>query len=265
LLDLRAWSLLIPAIAATVGAVAYAAQGFAVSNGGILPAAWVTAFTAWGGVALALGCEGGTLSALVEVARKRRDGDASPFDRLGITISFFATVTARMLALSNLRGTEMIVALVLTSALDAYVLFAEFGDYAAIRDRNIVHWETARYYYEQCGDPQNALAALHGDRIMPVVSSEPKVVSSEPQVVSSEPQVVSSEPKVVSSEPKVVSSEPKVVSNGHPMAITIDQWRAIASGLNGDRPTTGPAVNQWLSAHGYERKPLSTANRWARL
>ena len=134
--DLRAWSLLVPAVAATLGAVAYATQGFAVSQGGVLPAAWVEVFTRWGGVLLAIGCEGGTLSAAVEVSRKRRDGDWRRFDGIGVLVSFTATVTARLLALSQARTFWVIALLVLTSVADAYVLLAEFGDYLSIADRD---------------------------------------------------------------------------------------------------------------------------------
>jgi len=134
--DLRALSLAIPAAAACLGAVAYAAQGFAVSNGGVLPSAWVEEFTHWGSLLLAIGCEGGTLSAVVEVSRKQRDGDLARIDAIGVAVSFVATITARLLSLSQINGSlAFIVALVLTSAADAYVLFNELGDYAAIRLR----------------------------------------------------------------------------------------------------------------------------------
>lgn len=79
--DLRAWALLIPALAATLGAIAYSVQGLAVSQGGVLPAAWVDTAVRWGAVLLGIGCEGGTLAACVEIARKKRDGDAHA-DRL---------------------------------------------------------------------------------------------------------------------------------------------------------------------------------------
>jgi len=165
--DLRAWSLLIPALAAMLGAIAYSVQGVAVTQGGVLPATWVNTAVRWGAVLLGIGCEGGTLAACIEIARKKRDGDANMLtlfgrpvskDGLGILISYTATVIARMLALHPAQSIGAIILLVISSAADAYFLFDEAGDYLSIRDRNVARWETARWWYEE---QHNLPAALH--------------------------------------------------------------------------------------------------------
>jgi len=175
--DLRAWSLLIPAGAATLGAIAYSIQGIAVSQGGVLPVEWMNVIVAFGAVMLGIGCEGGTLAACVEIARKRRDGDADMINVLGydisvdlsgLLISYTATVFARVLALHPVQSLPVIIILVLASAADAYFLFKESGDYLSIRDRNVARWETARWYYEEMHNVQAALFALAHDEPMTI-------------------------------------------------------------------------------------------------
>lgn len=165
--DIRAWSLLIPAFSAALGAMAYSIQGIAVSQGGAIPDDLTRLIISFGAVALGIGCEGGTLAACIEIARKRRDGDADlitvfgkeiSIDMSGLLISYVATVVARVLALHQIQSLPVIVVLVLASAADAYFLFNESGEYLGIRDRNVARWETARFYYEE---QRNLPAALH--------------------------------------------------------------------------------------------------------
>lgn len=177
--DIRAWSLIIPAMAAALGGIAYSIQGLAVSQGGVLPAAWVDSAIAWGAVLLGVGCEGGTISACIEIARKRRDGDtatvrlfgrAVAIDGIGLVVSYCATVVARMLALRPAQSVAVIGLLVVASVADAYFLFTEAGEYLSIRDRNVARWETARWYYEEQRNLPAALAALRSDE--PVALSD---------------------------------------------------------------------------------------------
>jgi hypothetical protein len=170
--DLRAWALLIPALAATLGAIAYSVQGLAVSQGGVLPAAWVDTAVRWGAVLLGVGCEGGTLVASIEIARKRRDGDADTItlfgrgvslDGIGIGISYAATVIARLLALRPAQASWAITLLVFASAADAYFLYNEYGAYTSIRDRSVARWQTARWWYEEQGNLPAAMQALVSD------------------------------------------------------------------------------------------------------
>ena len=141
--DLRALSLLAPAVAATLGGIAYSLQGIAATQAGAIPPAWARLATEYGAVLLAIGCEGGTLSALAEIARKRRDGDAGPVDKWAGWVSFAATVFARLLALADLRALWSIALLVLLSSADIYALLQEAGEYLALHDRNMERWLTA--------------------------------------------------------------------------------------------------------------------------
>jgi len=160
--DPRFWSLIIPAIAATLGSIAYAVQGFAVSNGGVLPAAWVSYAVKWGAVLLAVGCEGGTLTNAVEVFRKRAAGHAVRLDYVGLAISLVATVTARALALSGLQALWTMGLLVVASALDAYVGYMELGFYTAEADARLEQWLTASEYLQASNDLRGAFAILRG-------------------------------------------------------------------------------------------------------
>lgn len=173
--DIRAWSLLIPAFCAAIGAMTYSIQGIAVSQGGSLPDSWMNSVIAWGAIMLGIGCEGGTLAACIEIARKRRDGDADlinvkgfkiSVDMAGLLISYAATVFARVLALHPVQSLPVIITLVLASAADSYFLFKESGEYLSIRDRNVARWETARFYYEEQRNLPAALHALANDEPM---------------------------------------------------------------------------------------------------
>ena len=175
--DLRAWALLLPALAATLGGIAYSIQGLAVSNGGILPAQWVDTAIKWGAVLLGIGGEGGTLAACIEIARKQRDGDAQLIrvfgkevseDTIGLLVSYLATVTARLLAINTgMAGAWEIKLLVFAAAADAYFLYKEAGDYLSIRDRAMGRYQTALWYYEQ-GQLPAALAALKSDAVIDI-------------------------------------------------------------------------------------------------
>lgn len=228
--DLRALSLLIPAVAATLGGIAYSIQGIAATQAGVMPEAWVSAAISWGGVLLAIGCEGGTLSAMAEIARKRRDGDAGPVDRWAGWVSFLATVFSRLLAITALRSLWAIVALVVLSAADVYALISEAGEYLALADRNMARWLTARHYYEQRGDLAGALAALRGDAVMPTAPAAPTVVGA------------------------TLSA-----------TVTKRDWLEYARSLNGKRATvTALDVEQWLKAQGAPLPSRRTLQAWAR-
>ena len=64
----------------------------------------------------------------------------------------------------------------------------------------------------------------------------------------------------VAVEGKPMAQPPAVIP---PQEITLAQFRTACAGLNGDRPTTGVEVNEWLTANGYVEKPETTARRWA--
>ena len=228
--DLRALSLLVPAAAATLGGIAYSIQGIAVTQSGVLPQAWIDAAVSSGAVLLAIGCEGGTLSAMAEIARKRRDGDAGPVDRWAGWVSFLATVFSRLLAITALRYTWAIVALVVLSAADVYALISEAGEYLALADRNMERWLTARFWVEARGDLHAAMAALRGDAVMPSQAVTVQEVQAEVARIEK--------------------------------PITLEEWRAIYPRLNGSRPKTVAQLRAWCDAEGYAAPAESTARRW---
>jgi len=229
--DLRALSLLVPAAAATLGGIAYSIQGIAVTQAGVLPESWIDLAVSSGAVLLAIGCEGGTLSAMAEVARKRRDGDAGPVDRWAGWVSFLATVFSRLLAITALRYTWAIVLLVVLSAADVYALISEAGEYLALADRNMERWLTARFWFEARGDLHAAMAALRGDAVMPT------------QAVA-------------------IIEEARAESTRIEKPITLEEWRQIYPRLNGSRPKTVAQLRAWCDAEGYVAPSESTARRW---
>ena len=228
--DLRALSLLVPAAAATLGGIAYSIQGIAVTQSGILPQAWIDAAVSSGAVLLAIGCEGGTLSAMAEIARKRRDGDVGPIDKWAGWVSFLATVFSRLLAITALRYTWAIVLLVVLSAADVYALISEAGEYLALADRNMQRWLTARFHYETRGDLMGAMAALRGDAVMPSQAVTVQEVQAEVARIEK--------------------------------PITLEEWRQIYPRLNGSRPKTVAQLRDWCAREGYAAPSESTARRW---
>lgn len=247
--DLRALSLLIPACAATLGGIAYSIQGIAATQAGVMPEAWVDVAVSVGGVLLAVGCEGGTLSTMAEIARKRRDGDSGPVDAWAGWVSFLATVFARLLALVSLRATWSIVLLVILSAADVYALISEAGEYLALADRNMVRWLTARHYYEERGDLVGAQAALKGDAVMPRLAETAIVTES----VTNAVQFVSG------------NTPPEVRMPAQTTTPTRADWLAYARGLNGRRATvTALDVEAWLTAQGAPLPSKRTLQHWAK-
>lgn len=229
--DLRALSLLVPAAAATLGGIAYSIQGIAVTQAGVLPESWIDLAVSSGAVLLAIGCEGGTLSAMAEIARKRRDGDVGPVDKWAGWVSFLATVFSRLLAITALRSLWAIVALVILSAADVYALISEAGEYLALADRNMERWLTARFWFEARGDLHAAMAALRGDAVMP-------------------------------SQAVAIIEEARAESTRIEKPITLEEWRQIYPRLNGSRPKTVAQLRAWCESEGYAVPSESTARRW---
>lgn len=84
--DWRAASLLAPAVAYTIGLILYSGEGLfpgaLTMHAARLAGAWL----------MVAGAEGGTLSAIIEVARKLGIGKARWYDLAGIAVSMLATV-----------------------------------------------------------------------------------------------------------------------------------------------------------------------------
>jgi len=98
-------------------------------------------------------------------------------------------------------------------------------------------------------------------------SGKPVVVSEQPVVAGGTPVVAEDAPLVATSKPVVASGKP-VAKSGAPVVtpqpITLAEYRALVATLGDNKPQDGKAVNQWLQENGYEIKPPTTANRWAK-
>jgi hypothetical protein len=82
-----------------------------------------------------------------------------------------------------------------------------------------------------------------------------------PLVATVAPVVAGGQPVVKSGGQAVASGQPVVT----PQAITLEEWRALVPTMGAEKPSDGPAVNQWLADNGYEIKPPTTAKRWAKV
>ena len=96
MLGVRGWSLLIPSILAAIGFCAFAVLAFSFTELESLPAAFRRGLVIVGSFTLAIGGEMGTLSATVEIFRKR--SKAEVWDWLALAISAMATVAAFILS-----------------------------------------------------------------------------------------------------------------------------------------------------------------------
>jgi hypothetical protein len=101
----------------------------------------------------------------------------------------------------------------------------------------------------------NRRASLHRKMVS---MDTPKEPTKKPVVASGQPVDEDDAPLVQMEKLK----PPKVKPQTAKKPITVSQWREVASTMNGDRPQTVEALNQWLSKNGYETKPVTTARRW---
>jgi len=156
---LRIWS-----VFAMAGTVMFGAQGFAVTNGGVLPAAWVDYAVRWGAVLLALGCNGGTLAVVTEVCRRYAEHKAVRLDYIGVAISFVASVFAWLLALAPMQAFWAMGVLVITACADAYATYAACGLYKAEYAARMERWYLAKEVYNR-GDWVGAWRVLQGAQL----------------------------------------------------------------------------------------------------
>lgn len=151
MLGVRGWSLLIPSILAAVGFCAFAVLAFSFTELQSLPEAFRRWLVIVGSFALAIGGELGTLSATIEVFRKRKHAEA--WDWLALAISALATMAAFVLSFAALLGvnatwSEVVklygpIVLGVLAAFDAYAGFAEVGMYLSTYDERMTEWQQA--------------------------------------------------------------------------------------------------------------------------
>lgn len=150
MMGLRGWSLLIPAIASSVGFFCFAVLAYSFTELATLPQTFRTALVLGGAFCLAFGSEIGTLSNIVEVYRKGET--LKRWDKATLIISIMSTCGAFVLSFAELLGVNaswgsMVksygpIVLGLLAGLDGYTGFAEFGLYLNTFDRRMKQYQT---------------------------------------------------------------------------------------------------------------------------
>ena len=235
--DLRAWSLLIPAMAAAVGFFAFAVLAFSFTEMSALPRSFRTSLVIIGAFALAIGGELGTLTNTIEVFRKsKKDAQyerAVWWDWAGLGVSLAATLGEFLIAFAALLGVKATwsvpfqlwgpIALGLLSALDAYVGFMEVGLYLAEYDKRYKIWATEYQKFLK--------GELYGSKI---------AQSDSAQVVQA------------------------AETDTNPRA-TIADWRVIYAGMNGNRADLDTdTVAAAVEAAGFLLPSRRSLQNWAR-
>ena len=236
--DLRAWSLLIPAIASAVGFFAFAVLAYSFTEINLLPGWFRVGLVIVGAFSLAVGGEIGTLTTTVEIYRKHARGAARRWDWIGLVVSLCATLGEFLVAFATLLGVRATwaepvqlwgpVVLGLLSALDSYTNFMEFGFYLAEYDtryerwlRQYERWVKGEYF---SSDDESASISAKSD-----------------ESASTPPQ-------------------PAQLRRA-----TRDDWRSIYANLDDERADlTAARVNELLAERGFAPKADSTARDWAR-
>jgi hypothetical protein len=90
-----------------------------------------------------------------------------------------------------------------------------------------------------------------------------RIEKSEPVTKSAQVAQPTSEPVQVADKPAQATDE--IARIGEPRRIDINEWRAIAAGLDGQRANLDAnRVNEILAARGLAQVPTSTARYWAK-
>lgn len=151
MMGLRGWSLLVPALASSVGFFAFGVLGFGFTEVGALTAGFREALVLTGAFALAFGSEVGTLSSITEIYRKGER--LGRWDKFALAVSVLSTFSAFILAFASLLGVKATwgqtvqlygpIVLGMLAALDSYGGFMEFGLYLNSYDKRIKQWQLA--------------------------------------------------------------------------------------------------------------------------
>lgn len=149
-MGIRALSLLIPSIAAAIGFFAFAVLSFSFTELTTLPEDFRKYLVLVGSFALAFGGEIGTLTATVEIFRKRETKTTSLWDWIALVVSGIASTASFILAFATLLGVKATwsetvqiygpIVLGILAMLDAYGGFVEFGEYLGSFDNRLEDW-----------------------------------------------------------------------------------------------------------------------------
>ena len=157
MLGVRGYSLLLPAIASSIGFFCFAVLGFSFTELTTLPQSFRTWLVLTGSFTLAFGAEVGTLAAVTDIFRKGEK--VRGWDAVTLAISILATFAAFILAFASLLGananwSEAVklygpIALGLLAALDSYGGFLEFGLYLNSYDVRLKKYEESLRWHKQ--------------------------------------------------------------------------------------------------------------------
>lgn len=165
-MGLRGWSLLLPAVASSVGFFAFGVLAFSFTELEAL-GDFRRVLVIVGAITLAFGSEVGTLASVTEIYRK---GEIlGKWDKFALGVSILATFGAFTLAFAELLGARATwgetvqmygpVVLGLLAALDSYGGFMEFGLYLGTFDKRMSEWV---YSFEEF--KRQTLAAEYAER-----------------------------------------------------------------------------------------------------
>lgn len=148
-MGIRGYSLLIPAIASSIGFFSFGVLGFGFTELSALSDSFRQTLVLVGSFSLAFGSEVGTLSSITEIYR--RGETLGKWDKIALVISILSTFGAFILAFASLLGVKATwgevvqvygpIALGLLSALDAYTGFMEFGLYLNTFDNRMKYYK----------------------------------------------------------------------------------------------------------------------------
>lgn len=196
MMGLRGWSLLVPALASSVGFFAFGVLGFGFTELEALSGNFRHLLVLVGAFSLAFGSEVGTLSSITEIYRKGEK--LGRWDKLALIVSVLSTFSAFILAFASLLGVKATwgqlvqlygpIFLGMLAALDSYGGFMEFGLYLNSYDRRIKQWQTAFAEFKR----EQMQAQLAADRRL----SEKRLQVQLAQVDSEASQSASNLPKL---------------------------------------------------------------------
>ena len=225
--DLITIMLLLSAIASSAGFILFVSQAFIGGADG--DALWVRQVGGW---LLAIGGEGGTLFATLEIFRKQQSESdhVTVWDWGGLVVSALATLSGLTLAYIptvpitegwllwlQQRGALILLPM---SVLDYYSTIMELGYRQASFGKRWETWNDARHVWETT---RRTLAVKK-------------------------------------------ASETPVTTPAPPPAATINDWRAILASMNGnERIENTTDVQHLLTEHGFGAAKPSTARRWAKM
>ena len=185
LLTIRMLSLLLPAIASSIGFYCFTILAFSFTELNVLSASFRTSLVLVGSFSLAFGAEIGTISSVVEIFRKSKK--LRGWDAIAFAISIASTLAAFVLAFASLLGANAgwsdtvklygPIVLGLLAALDSYGGFVEFALHLKLFDEKMQRYNEAQRWhreaeFNQIKDAEFALRQKQNDAMLKIVDKK---------------------------------------------------------------------------------------------